>query len=839
MQYFLLKIVKGCAFFIVFRVILIFFASPAQAADGVGEIDTVERVGLENGLVRIEFDRATGELVSLRNLDTDDEYLKETGGHGNPFRAYVDTTELPSALTHPWPELNPPVEGALGGKLIDGRNCILSTFSFERDDEATVLNLEMEHLEPRLLFKLRVKMPVHEPLVEMELTVVNNGVKSHKVMSAVPYLTGLGLGENRETNLGVRLREFGQSRAPAWSLNGDIYSRGWSGQWNAAYEPAMDEGIGMIIKDTDIIDKIIRRFEGGGMSVFYFDNVELSPGEEIKYPATEILVHRGDWKFTARRYAKWFDSAFELREVPEWVDEVDMFVGSWIPHPDSIAEAKKNPDVPGAFYDFRDIERLYLTGYYDLKEWAYYWHSILKTDAYNAYDHTDGTYQIRHDLGGAPALHDGVARLEQLGRHTGFYVAAKTIRLDSDFFIGKDPKDWMYMGRPDEEIPEGAQRIHACLGYKPWQDHIAHVCKRLLWETGAKYIRLDEAGMLFEACYNPAHNHPSPYYECTKWNLEFYRKVREAMDEVDPESLLFTEGGADFLNIYCSGSLRLWWPGGDIAPLKLAVPGYLGFSYGAGQIECALQGFICGNTSPISTGGGFSAHHDGIWGPGLEHFPPCYKEPGRPESVRWHELGYSFVEAARHGDPTDINPTVPAYSEEELVNWDGRLWRSDKYWLMVCGNQAGIRPDKPVEVKLPELPAEIEYAYEFDFETLARRKVEIRRKNDGVYVTTHNGFSAVFFPKPECPPLVEMSQVSNIEFGSSAKIKFSSFSPWRKSEGSVKVDVDVRGLGGSVTSLKLPGEIQVTVPHIAEAGNYYILVSGDCLGLKRWIKVNR
>ena len=124
MQYFLLKIVKRCAFFVAFRVILAFFASPAQAAQGVGEIDTVERVGLENGLVRIEFDRTSGELVSLRNLDTDDEYLKDTGGHGNPFRAYVDTTELPSALTHPWPELNPPVEDALGGKLIDGRNCI-------------------------------------------------------------------------------------------------------------------------------------------------------------------------------------------------------------------------------------------------------------------------------------------------------------------------------------------------------------------------------------------------------------------------------------------------------------------------------------------------------------------------------------------------------------------------------------------------------------------------------------------------------------------------------------------------------------------------------------------
>jgi hypothetical protein len=99
------------AFFMIFRVILAFIASPVHAADETGEIETEKRVGLENGLVRIEFDRTSGELVSLKNLD-DDEYLKEIGRDGNPFRAYVDTNELPSALTRPWSELNPPVEGA-------------------------------------------------------------------------------------------------------------------------------------------------------------------------------------------------------------------------------------------------------------------------------------------------------------------------------------------------------------------------------------------------------------------------------------------------------------------------------------------------------------------------------------------------------------------------------------------------------------------------------------------------------------------------------------------------------------------------------------------------------
>jgi hypothetical protein len=239
------------------------------AAGAVQEIKTAERIGLANGLMSIEFDSKTGELVSLKNLETKDEYLKDLGGGGNPFRAYIDCNELPFELTHPWPDMNPPVEGVLGGKLIDGSDCQLKSSAFEKQEGATVLRLEMQHAAPKLMFKVEVRMTDKEPLVSVSLTVSNNGDAKHLVMMGWPYLTGIGLGKDRETNLGVRLREFGQSRAPAWTLNGDIYARGWSGQWNAAYEPKMDEGIGMIIKDPEVIDKLIRRFEGGGMSVFY------------------------------------------------------------------------------------------------------------------------------------------------------------------------------------------------------------------------------------------------------------------------------------------------------------------------------------------------------------------------------------------------------------------------------------------------------------------------------------------------------------------------------------------------------------------------------------------
>ena len=820
---------------------------PANTPIGkVREIKSGKVVGLENGLMSISFDVRTGKLVSLKNLVTKDDYLKDAKGDGNPFRAYVDCTELPPALTHPWPALNPQVEGAMGGKLVDSRDCLLMGTKVEQTGEGMVLHLDIQSNNPKLLFKMDIQMANNEPLCSMQMTIVNIGNKKRKIMMGVPYLTGLSLGRDRATNLGVRLREFGQSRAPAWKLNGDIYGRGWSGQWNAAYEPALDECIGMILKDKDVTDKIIRRFEGGGMSVFYFDNDELDLNEEKTYPMTEIFVNKGDWKPTARRYGDWFKTSFQLRKVPEWIDNVDMFVGSWMPHPTAVAAAKKRSDstktgingiVPEVIQSYRDIQRLYLGSQYDIQEWAYYWQSILKTDCYNAYDHTDGQYLMRQDLGGVPAIRDGIIKLERVGRVMGLYVASKTLRLDSDFLLGDDPNTWLYMGTPDVKIPSDALSIQVCSRYDKWQEYLAQVCKRLLWETGAKYIRLDEAGGLFDVCHNPAHHHKSPYYNAIKDNIALLQKVRAAMDEVDPDALLFTEGGSDYLNLYCTGALNLWYNGTDISPLHLSVSNYIGFSYGTGQIECALNGIICGGTNPISTGGDYSEHHNGIWGPGMERFPACYKLKGIPANTRWHELGYTFVDAARRGNPTDVNPTTLAYQGAEKENWAGRLWRSDKYWLLTCGNLAAIRSREEVLVQLPELSKEITKAYEFDFETLTMRETSISRANGKIGVSTHNGFSAVLLPTGDCPALIQIEGLKEIKHGSGLKVRLTCFAPWRSANEEVNVSVSVPGLNISKKNITLPGEVELNVPEETEPGNYYIKVDGNCLGLKRWFKV--
>ena len=269
------------------------FGAPATVnkADG--------RLVLANDKIWLEFDGKTGQLISLQNLVTGDEYLKNKSDGGNPFRAYIDTTQIPPTLKlgFPWP-VQPP-EDALGGMLVDPAACRLVKHDFKYEDGVRTLHLVSAHQHTDLLIDLRVRLPGDDVVVTFDLTIRNQGLQPRRVMAAVTYLTGLGLGADAAKNLGVHLMGFGQSRGAAWELTGDVYGRIWGGQWDAVYDPASKSALGVVVKDEELQNKIVRRFPGGGMSVFYFDNHELAPGQSISYPTAELFVYHGDWKRTA------------------------------------------------------------------------------------------------------------------------------------------------------------------------------------------------------------------------------------------------------------------------------------------------------------------------------------------------------------------------------------------------------------------------------------------------------------------------------------------------------------------------------------------------------------
>ena len=828
---------SGNSWFHVFTALALCLASRPANAAVCQEINADKTIGLANDLVQVEFDKSTGAMVSLRNLASKDEYLKTLGGGGNPFRAYVNTTETPWFLKT---DQVSPAPGALGGELIDPANCKLTTWSFQHKQAAGTLRLISLHADPDATFELEVSLPDEDMAVSFVLTVRNTGKADYNIMTATPCFSGLCLGSDPDSNLAVRLLDCGQSRGKAWSNAGGMYGWQWGGQWNSVYENSTKDGLGLMVKDTSMQDKALCRHPHGVMDVFYPTKKVLKPGDSITYPVSEVLVHQGNWKVMAHRYGNWFRSAYRLRQPPPWLDDVDMFVGPWIPKPSAVEDNKMAADNTSLFTSFEKLPLLYLGGNYDLMEWAQYWQGVIRHNIYDAYNHTDGIYDFREDLGGAGAFHQGVINVERLGRYVGLYIASRSVRADSLFFTkgyrgeGTKAEDWMIMTTPATTFQStnerGDKTAHMCFRYAPWQDYLAETIKKRLKESGCKYVRLDEFGSAWEPCWNPLHHHPSPFNAMPE-TMEFLRKIRKAIDEVDPQILLFTEGATDMLALYCDGALNLWAPGPDISPARLVIPNYIGLAYHLGEVDCALNGFIPGFADACNhRESWWNPYHGSLWSPGLEKEPKDYKFPGA--ALRWHELGDSFAAAVRHGQPADANPLGRV---EDAERWAGRLWKSEKYWLVTCGDRAAVKPEKPVRVQLSELPDEITSAFEFDTETLAMRDANLERAKDGIFITTTAGFSAVLLPKPDCPPMINVPGLAGLKKDEVRELKLDAFAPWRSDVGKFEVQVDVPGLMASKQDVTLPATIKLTVPPQAQPGQYKLIVKGDCLPLKRWL----
>jgi hypothetical protein len=718
----------------------------------------------------------------------------------------------------------------MGGRIADPGDCHLVDSSFKRVRERVELRLELLHGGTGLLFELKVTLANHDVAIDAELSVKNSGKTARTLMTAFPYFTGLSLGDDPMTNLGVRMFGQGIPDEPAWINSGGAYGYQVSMQWQSVYARKLDEGFAFIVMDSDVRTKILRRFPGGGMSALHFPAKPLRPGEKIEYPPVRLFVHRGDWKFAARRYREWFSRAFEPRHAPEWWSEVDVMTGLWIPRPEAVEKSKKGAH---GIRSFRELPGpYYLRNQVDLIEWAMYWDGMREhPESFGAFG-PDGSYHPRKDLGGAPAMRDAIQEIHRIGRRAMLYVAGRGLHRTSELF--ERMKSGVHVNRQRKESRHG-EDMFMCPGYKPWQDQLALVCRRLLIETGADGIRLDELGMPFAPCFSPAHPHESPYNGC-QWNRELLRKVRKAMDEVNPQAILTTEYFCDYFNESTNGALLMVYPGRGLEPMRVAVPTYRGSGYQPGAIETGMNGWI---------GGTVQAKRRAFPWAGQPGFPAKPKNFGedRGRNLRWHELRPTFRAALWQGEVSSTDP-IAADDDE----WVGRLWNAGNYFLLLGGHQDGTPLTGPTRIHLPGLPAEVAYAFEFDTESLAMRKAEMIRKDGRTAVIVAAPFSAVLLPTPDCPPLIQVDgKLPSLKPGSSSLIQVSAFAPW-SSERSGPVRVETPGLqvgpaetplprSAKTTQIPLPARLRVTVPPGTRPGNYYLKVNGDCLPLKRWLIV--
>ena len=781
-------------------------------------------IGLENELLYIGFDNKSGKLISLINKITKDNYIKKTGD-GNIFRLYINTKTMPDL-----------VAGAhkydYGGTVIEPSSLKLENYRFSDNGYSKSITLNYNSKKIPVNIILEIVLPDSSNYFDSHLEVENLGVSPFSIYTAFPYLAGICLGDNPGANLAVNIWDRGYPGIDAWGKpSGGVYSRDVSMQWQCVYEPSLKQGLAFIAMDSLFLNKILTCFPEGGMTSFYFDKKIIESGAKQKWPSSRIIVFNGNWRIAALEYKKWFSANIKTQEIPKWYKkEVAKRSSTWFPTKEDITKNKKSGNKK-LFTSFEQIHDLFRGTYNDCMEIAMWNEDVnLWPETYGPWM-SSGFIDFRSDLGGVAAFKKGIETCHRYGRRVAMYVAGYGARKTSPMYEGnwqtsaimKNEKgDYSMDYCSDKEI-FGAFN---CPGFKPWQDHIIHVCK-MLAEAGIDEIRLDGIGFPFRPCFNPVHNHKSPY-DCNQWMREFLRRIREATDLINPELAITSEFFMDYFHESTNGALVMDCSGSEIDAMKIAMPTYLPLSYHASASEAAITGAIMSKTE--------SNRLNWAWVNVGTEKPDDYNEKF-VRDLLWYELYPTFSAALTYGEITDWDPV--AVNDPK---WMGHLWKYTDYWLLTGGHiDATPLKDTKVNVKLPQLPSGIEKAFEFNIETREMSEVEIKRSNNEISISLKSAVSAVLFPLPSCPPLPIIKQnkiVVSKDLG--IEVNISLFAPWRDGVKSNALStIRLTAPGFKVTDKISDNSITylIHIPNETPVNDFFYTVTGECLKAKRWFEV--
>ena len=156
------------------------------------------------------------------------------------------------------------------------------------------------------------------------------------------------------------------------------------------------------------------------------------------------------------------------------------------------------------------------------------------------------------NLGGFDAMRKGIDAIHRRGGHILYYVEGLIMLKRSR--IGREHgKEWALMkedGSYDDHYPGF---WHMCPGSADWRQWLAQTCAEIVRTTEVDGFFIDSTcATHHHRCFNPAHHHPHP--DTWNWGLrQLLREVREAVDSVNPETILFVEGCGDMAREFIDG----------------------------------------------------------------------------------------------------------------------------------------------------------------------------------------------------------------------------------------------------------------------------------------------
>lgn len=148
------------------------------------------------------------------------------------------------------------------------------------------------------------------------------------------------------------------------------------------------------------------------------------------------------------------------------------------------------------------------------------------------------------NLGGFEAVRRGVETIHRAGGHILYYVEGLIMWKRSR--IGRSQgKHWALMKADGSYDDHYKGFWHMCPASEGWRRWIAQTCADIVASTGIDGFFIDSTCATHNhRCFNPEHQHPHP--DVWNWGVrQMLTEIRQAVDRVNPETILVIEGVGD------------------------------------------------------------------------------------------------------------------------------------------------------------------------------------------------------------------------------------------------------------------------------------------------------
>jgi hypothetical protein len=313
---------------------------------------------------------------------------------------------------------------------------------------------------------------------------------------------------------------------------------------------------------------------GTGLAVEYLRRTR-GPGGRFAPAPVVLAAHPGDWHVAMQRYAAWAHRVWRFRPYPSRLHNVRNMIAAGWGQDYLFRDGAYRTDIVKPYTDC-----LELMSWWDWSEVGPFGTPLDKLDTIMTpaelehwkpyfvkdpvtgklmWNNAPGDYLGYNErFGGLPAFRRAIQTYRTLG--------AKLVTLYTDPFRLHDGcptgrahgREWGVVG-VDGQKTTSYFVWNPCHDLPAVREWVARTMERVMRETGADGIRLDEYGHCGWACYDPAHRHTYAEWGITQWNkavAETTRMVHEAMDRVRPGLVLTTEHpGYDYLMQYIEGCI--------------------------------------------------------------------------------------------------------------------------------------------------------------------------------------------------------------------------------------------------------------------------------------------